>query len=204
MQLSYQGPKGCKNVALSGTSAFDNRCMCPPLILSQLTKSNVSSVQGINQGKTTGLIQHVLTVLVFWFRVVLVPWLPGLSRSPRCTPELVSDSRPLRANSRICSPQLPDHPSKTGRTAQVCCNTGGDTPNQGLCSWTSGNNENGKSHGDQVHKSMACPTILIIDVWCMHAFAAIKTNAAGPRTGSEYVCLALLPATQSCQGDCPL
>ena len=36
--------------------------------------------------RSPGLIQHVLTVLVFWSRLLLVPRLPASSRSPRLCP----------------------------------------------------------------------------------------------------------------------
>ena len=75
-----------------------------------------------------GLIQHVLTVLVFWSWVLLLPRLPPSSRSLRlflCASICFMVSWTF---AWICCPQLPFHPCKN-RTHSTCFySTGGHTP----------------------------------------------------------------------------
>ena len=82
-----------------------------------------------------GLIQHVLTVLVFLFWVLL-PRPPPSSQSLRLCPwASILLHGPLDI-AWICCPQLPHHPYKTGRTAHVFYSTGGHTPSfGGKCFW---------------------------------------------------------------------
>ena len=72
-----------------------------------------------------GLLQHVLTVLVFWSWVLLLSQLPPWSRSLRFFPwASILLCGPLDI-AWICCPQLPHHPCKMGRTAHVFYSTGG-------------------------------------------------------------------------------
>ena len=50
---------------------------------------------------------------------------PGASK---CAPGLAFAFTALRANSWICCPQLPDHPSKNGTHSTCFCSTRGHTP----------------------------------------------------------------------------
>ena len=72
-----------------------------------------------------GLLQHVLTVLVFWSWVLLLPRLPPWSRSLRLFPwASVLLYGPLDID-WICCPQLPHHPCKNGTHSTCFYSTGG-------------------------------------------------------------------------------
>ena len=76
-----------------------------------------------------GLLQHVLTVLVFWSWVLLLPRLPPWSRSLGL---FAWASILLYAPwdiAWICCPQLPHHPCKNGTHSTCFYSTGGHTPN---------------------------------------------------------------------------
>ena len=81
-----------------------------------------------------GLLQHVLTVLVFWSWVLLLSWLPPWSRSLRWFPwASILLYRPLEI-AWICCLQLPHHPCKNG-THSTCFTArggGGHTPRNEL------------------------------------------------------------------------
>ena len=72
------------------------------------------------------LIQHVLIVLVFWPRVLLVP---ASSRSPRLCPGTSVFLMVHWTFTWICCPQLPCHPCKQGTHSIGFCYTRGHTPN---------------------------------------------------------------------------
>ena len=77
---------------------------------------------------TPGLLQHVLTVLVFLSWVLLLPRLPPWSRSLRLIPwASVLLYGPLDI-AWICCPQLPHHPCKNGTRSTCFYSTGGHTP----------------------------------------------------------------------------
>ena len=63
-----------------------------------------------------GLILHVLTVPVFWLRVLLMAGTPSFAQKPQslCVPGLAFASCALRAHSRVCCPQLPCHTCENG------------------------------------------------------------------------------------------
>ena len=76
----------------------------------------------------SGLLQHVLTVLVFWSWVLLLPRLPPWSRSLRLIPwASVLLYKPLDIP-WICCLQLPHHPCKNGTHSTCFYGTGGHTP----------------------------------------------------------------------------
>ena len=76
-----------------------------------------------------GLFPHVLTVLVFWSWVLLLPRLPPWSRSLRLFPcASILLYGPLDT-AWICYPQLPHHPCKNGTHSTCFYSTGGHTPN---------------------------------------------------------------------------
>ena len=75
-----------------------------------------------------GLLQHVLTVLVFWSWFLLLPWLPPWSRSLRLSPwASILLYRPLEI-AWMCCPQLPHHPCKNGTHSTCFYSTGGHAP----------------------------------------------------------------------------
>ena len=74
-----------------------------------------------------GLLQHVLTVLVFWAWVLFLPRLPPRSRSLRLFPwASILLHGPLDI-AWICCPQLPHHPCKNGTHSTCFYSTGGHT-----------------------------------------------------------------------------
>ena len=80
------------------------------------------------QGKTSGLIQLVLTVLVFWCPMLLVPRHPASSRSVRLCPWATFCFMAAGMFARICYPQLPYHTCKPGTLSTNFCSTSGHTP----------------------------------------------------------------------------
>ena len=75
-----------------------------------------------------GLLQHVLTVLVFWSWFLLLPRLPPWSRSLRLPAWAgILLYGPLEI-AWMCCPQLPHHPCKNGTHGTCFCSTGGHTP----------------------------------------------------------------------------
>ena len=82
---------------------------------------------GSTQGKTPGLIQHVLTVLVFWSWVLLRPRLPPSPRSLKLFPW---SSILLHGPLDICLDLLPatPRPCKNGTHSTCFCSTGGHAP----------------------------------------------------------------------------
>ena len=113
----------------------------PPLQI--LAVKKYFSRKGFFREIPTGLLQHVLTVLVFWSWVLLLPQLPHWSRSLRLFPwTSILLYGPLDI-AWICSPQLPHHPCKNGDTqhmflqhkgahADFCRNPRGIFPNKFL------------------------------------------------------------------------
>ena len=94
-----------------------------------LPKQGILSLQSTQwniRERPPGLIQHVLTVLVFWSWVLLLPWLPPLSRSLRLFPWA---SILLHGPLDSCLDLLPTAPlppvQKTGRTAHAFTAQGG-------------------------------------------------------------------------------
>ena len=75
-----------------------------------------TKVLSIFRERPPGLINHVLTVLVFRSWVLVTPHLPSLQhkRLQVCPWPSIFAFTALRANSWICCPQLPYHPSKNG------------------------------------------------------------------------------------------
>ena len=75
-----------------------------------------------------GLLQHVLTVLVFWSWVLLLPRHPPWSRSLRLFPwASILLYGPLDI-ACICCPQLPHRPCKNGTHSTCFYSTGRHTP----------------------------------------------------------------------------
>ena len=75
-----------------------------------------------------GLFQHVLTVLIFWSWVLLLPRLPCWSRSLKLFPcASILLYGPLDI-AWICCPKLPHHPCKNGTHSTCFYSTGGHTP----------------------------------------------------------------------------
>ena len=75
-----------------------------------------------------GLLQHVLTVLVFWSWVLPLTRLPPSSRSLRlCLWASMLLYGPVDI-AWICCPQLPHHPCKNGTHSTCFYSTGGHTP----------------------------------------------------------------------------
>ena len=73
------------------------------------------------------LIQHLLTVLVFWSRVLLVPYFQLHLGASNCAPELAFCYMGSWTFAWICCPQLPHDPCKTGTLSTSFCNTRGHT-----------------------------------------------------------------------------
>ena len=72
----------------------------------------------------TGLLQHVLTVLVFWSWFLVLPRLPPWSRSLRFFPwASILLYGPLEI-AWMCCPQLPHHPCKNGTYSTCFYSTG--------------------------------------------------------------------------------
>ena len=100
--------------------------VCPFLSIgSKVETSHHRKQNPIFRERPPGLINHVLTVLVFWSCALLLPRLPPSSRSPKLLP-WASILRPLRANFWICCPQLPYRPCKNG-THSTCFTAQGVT-----------------------------------------------------------------------------
>ena len=75
-----------------------------------------------------GLLQYVLTVLVFWSWVLVLPRLPPSSRSLRLFAWASILLYGRLGIAWICCPQLPRHPCKNGTHSTCFCSTGGHTP----------------------------------------------------------------------------
>ena len=81
------------------------------------------------RGRPPGLINHVLTVLVFRSWVLAMPPPPELHPgASKCAPGLAFAFMALRANSWICCPQPAYHPCKDGTQSTCFCSTRGHAP----------------------------------------------------------------------------
>ena len=86
----------------------------------------VSKSQPNNQSeKPPGLLQHVLTVLVFWSWSLLLPRLPPRSQGLRLFPWASSLLYGPLEIAWICCPQLPHHPRKNGTHSTCFYSPGG-------------------------------------------------------------------------------
>ena len=98
---------------------------------SRQSKRSVSEKGVVTKGvwkKKPGLLQHVLTVLVFWPWVLLLPRLPPSSQSLRLFPlASILLHGPLDICAWICCLQLPYHLCKNGTHSTSFCSTRGHT-----------------------------------------------------------------------------
>ena len=124
---SFTGPKNPTKHGKNAKVAKSTR-VCPPTLTEFFREI------------PPGLLQHVLTVLVFWTWLLLLPRLPPSSRSLRLFPwASILLYGPLDIT-WICCPQLPHHPSKSGTRSTCFYSTGGHTPSSGANSVSSAKN----------------------------------------------------------------
>ena len=116
-----------------------------------------------------GLLQHVLSVLVFWSWVLLLPRLPPSSRSLRLFPwASILFYGPLDI-AWICCPQLLHHPCKNGTHSTCFYSTGGHTPKE-----VTGRNEVTTTfftfgHGGALVPSLAANGLLVMAPSCVNS-----------------------------------